>query len=84
MMTAVIINAMNWRNIPSFSDIPIWSTLAVFVSVFDACPLGRVSRVEIESENKDWGALVSTVHSLKQMPNRKAMSWVPYFEILEA
>jgi hypothetical protein len=36
MITADIINAVNWRNIPSFSEIPIWSTLAVFVSVFDA------------------------------------------------
>jgi hypothetical protein len=36
MIMAVIIKAVNWRNIPSFSEIPIWSTLAVLVNVFDA------------------------------------------------
>jgi hypothetical protein len=50
---AVIIKAVNWRNIPSFSEIPIWSTLAVLVNVFDAWPLGSVSSVDIDKEKSD-------------------------------
>jgi len=35
-MMAVIISDVNWRKIPSFSPMPTWRTLAVFVRVFDA------------------------------------------------
>ena len=51
MMMAANINAVNCSIIPSFSDMPICRVLAVFVNVFEAWPLGRVSRVDTGSEN---------------------------------
>jgi len=36
IMIAAIMSDVNWRKIPSFSEIPIWSTLAVLVRVFEA------------------------------------------------
>jgi hypothetical protein len=35
-MIAAIMSDVNWRKVPSFSEMPIWSTLAVLVRVFDA------------------------------------------------
>jgi hypothetical protein len=35
-MTAAIMSDVNWMKVPSFSEMPIWSTLAVLVRVFDA------------------------------------------------
>ena len=51
MMMAANIKAVNCSIIPSFSDMPICRVLAVFVNVFEAWPLGRVSRVDTGSEN---------------------------------
>jgi hypothetical protein len=47
IMMAVTMRDVNWRNIASFSDMPICRVLDVVVMVLAVWPGGRVSRTAI-------------------------------------